>query len=589
MIHRIYSSLESFKTLELRPGLNILLADKSPGATDRQTRNGAGKTSLIELLHFLNGATCEAESIFKATSLVGCNFGADLDLGDIRASIERSGDKPSKVKVEFDAMGASISTSNALQSYDWDGTWISNTNWKLALGSLIFGLSKSGPDEPRGSYGPTFRSLYAYFVRRQSSGGFSAPTKNSTKQVPYDSQVAISYLLGLDWSIPQKWQHVRERERALKILKSESAKGTLGALIGATAELRTRLTVAEDKTRRLKENLANFRVLPEYSNLEMEASTLARQLGLLADENTIDLRLIADLEESFSEEYAPETSDLERLYNEAGVVLPGAVARRYEDVLRFHRSVIQNRRSYLGGELDAARRRVEGREGVKQRIGGRYTEVMGILKSYGALEQYSALQSELSRQEAMTETIRQRFTAAQHLEGEKTELDIERDRLLLRLQQDYREQEDQLKHAILVFEDISSRLYEEAGSLNISENRNGPQFDVKIHGEKSKGIGNMQIFCFDMMIMRLCAERKIGPGYLVHDSHLFDGVDERQVAKALQLGAEASRELGFQYITTLNSDALPNDLPSGFDLREYILPVRLTDATEDGGLFGIRF
>ena len=27
----------------------------------------------------------------------------------------------------------------------------------------------------------------------------------------------------------------------------------------------------------------------------------------------------------------------------------------------------------------------------------------------------------------------------------------------------------------------------------------------------------------------------------------------------------------------------------GFDLREYILDVNLTDATDDGGLFGIRF
>ena len=47
----------------------------------------------------------------------------------------------------------------------------------------------------------------------------------------------------------------------------------------------------------------------------------------------------------------------------------------------------------------------------------------------------------------------------------------------------------------------------------------------------------MQIFCFDMMLMKLCAERGIGPGFLIHDSHLFDGVNERQVAKDIQIGA----------------------------------------------------
>ena len=99
----------------------------------------------------------------------------------------------------------------------------------------------------------------------------------------------------------------------------------------------------------------------------------------------------------------------------------------------------------------------------------------------------------------------------------------------------------------------------------------------------------MQIFCFDMMLMRLWAERGMGPGFLVHDSHIFDGVDERQVAKALQIGERAARDLNFQYIVTMNSDAVPHEPPDKFDLSEYTLPVRLTDATEDGGLFGMRF
>ena len=39
----------------------------------------------------------------------------------------------------------------------------------------------------------------------------------------------------------------------------------------------------------------------------------------------------------------------------------------------------------------------------------------------------------------------------------------------------------------------------------------------------SKGIKNMQIFCFDMMLMRLCAKRNIGPGFLIHDFSLKRG------------------------------------------------------------------
>ena len=585
MIRRLYSTLPTFKTLDFRSGMNILLADKSPGATDKQTRNGAGKTSFVELIHFLTGANLETNSVFKSDELRPHTFGMVFDLGDAPTTAERSGEKPSSVVVSTESSDV---TFRRLKAYEWDGNSISNTNWRKVLGSLSFGLEGDQEDEVS-KFGPTFRALFAYFVRRQINGAFGSPIKTSPNQKPGDYQVAVSYLLGLDWSIPQQWQLVREREKALKTLKTEAAKGTFGALIGSTADLRTQLTVAEERTRRLGENVRNFRVLPEYRSLEAEASQATQRLGELADENTIDLQLATELEDSFRSEAPPKVTDLNRLYREVGILLPDHVERRFEDVRRFHESVVQNRRSYLGGEIEAARRRIAQRDDEKKILGDRYAEIMNILKSHGALDQLTKLQGELTRLEAQTEAIRQRFTAAEQLQGEKTELDIERDRLVLRLRQDFHEQEDILKHAIVVFEEMSSSLYEEAGSLTIDASKNGTQFEVKIHGEKSKGINNMQIFCFDMMLMQLCAERGIGPGFLVHDSHLFDGVDERQVGKALQLGASTAAKSGFQYIVTLNSDAAPRDLPPGFGLAPFILPIRLTDATEDGGLFGLRF
>uniref|UniRef100_UPI00249A6215 DUF2326 domain-containing protein n=1 Tax=Pseudomonas sp. PS01302 TaxID=2991438 RepID=UPI00249A6215 len=132
-------------------------------------------------------------------------------------------------------------------------------------------------------------------------------------------------------------------------------------------------------------------------------------------------------------------------------------------------------------------------------------------------------------------------------------------------------------------------LYESAGSMTIDETSNGPVFKFPMQGQRSKGIKNMQIFCFDMMLMRLCISRQIGPGFLIHDSHLFDGVDGRQVISALRLGSEIAQELGFQYIVTMNEDDAFKETLDGFDLNGYVLPKRLTDATEDGGLFGIRF
>jgi uncharacterized protein YydD (DUF2326 family) len=99
----------------------------------------------------------------------------------------------------------------------------------------------------------------------------------------------------------------------------------------------------------------------------------------------------------------------------------------------------------------------------------------------------------------------------------------------------------------------------------------------------------MKIFCYDLVLTELWAERPVRPGFLLHDSALFADVDERQKAQALELAARESSDKGFQYICCLNSDTLPtNDFSEQFNIEQFVR-LRLTDATEGGGLLGIRF
>ena len=49
MLRRLSSSLATFKTLAFHENLNILVADRTQASTETDTRNGAGKSSVIEL------------------------------------------------------------------------------------------------------------------------------------------------------------------------------------------------------------------------------------------------------------------------------------------------------------------------------------------------------------------------------------------------------------------------------------------------------------------------------------------------------------------------------------------------------------
>jgi len=573
MIYRIYSRLPSFKALEFKPGLNVLMTQKEAGASNKQTRNRAGKTSLIELVHFLTGADAGRNSLFRVEALADKSFGMEFDLSGEKTTVERSGKEKSKLHV---------SGSNFLRGK----TKITNTEWVEVLGEQMFGLDAVKDIAGRA---PTFRSLFAYFVRRQLSGAFTTPEKQANMQQAGDYQVALMFLMGLDWKIASDWQQVREREKTIGELKKAAGAGAFGSIIGKAADLRTQLTVADARLSELKTQVESFRVLPQYREFEVEADQITREMNALFNASTIDTATIRDLEGALQAEAPPSLADLEAIYAEAGITLPGVAFKRYEEVYSFHESVIRNRRDYLAGELSIAKQRINSREQQQAKLDQRRSEVMSILKSHGALDQFAKLQGEAGRLEAEVESLRQRFESAEQLEGAKNELEIERNSLTLRLRRDFSEQKERLAEAILAFEETSKRLYESAGSMTVEETSNGPVFQFPMQGSRSKGIKNIQIFCFDLMLMRLCAKRGIGPGFLIHDSHLFDGVDGRQVISSLKVGAETAAKLGFQYIVTMNEDDAFKEKADGFDLREYILPVTLTDATEDGGLFGFRF
>ncbi len=170
-----------------------------------------------------------------------------------------------------------------------------------------------------------------------------------------------------------------------------------------------------------------------------------------------------------------------------------------------------------------------------------------------------------------------------------SELKIAREELNQKARRDYEERSIIRERAIELFNGYSERLYKAPGKLLIDIGPNGYIFDVKIERSGSSGISNMKVFCYDLMLARLWAEKSSSPRLLIHDSTIFDPVDERQRAEALEMAAEESEKHGFQYICSLNSDNIPSqEFSRGFDLEKYIR-LRLTDATEDGCLLGKRF
>jgi uncharacterized protein YydD (DUF2326 family) len=134
MILSIDSSLETFKRIEFQKGLNVLLSDSHSDASERQTRNSAGKTSLIEIIHFLHGADCKPNSVFRIDELIDYYFQGEFDFWGEKFLVERSGSKPSRIYL---LMGLDGRDELPIKMERETGRrYVSNEYWKKILGHI---------------------------------------------------------------------------------------------------------------------------------------------------------------------------------------------------------------------------------------------------------------------------------------------------------------------------------------------------------------------------------------------------------------------------------------------------------------------
>jgi uncharacterized protein YydD (DUF2326 family) len=579
MLHRLSSDRPSFKALDFEPGLNIILATRADGRSKsdepsarRRSRNGAGKSSILDLIHFLLGG--RAEGALTSEVVAEWNFTLDLDVGYERLRVLRNVAKANQVAIEA-APSPPI--------------WLSNTQWCQRLGESWFRFS-----EKRGPGDTSYRQMFSYFVRRKRDGGLDDPVRAYTNQPTAASETSLAELFGLDANLVRQ---LHQTKAALK--QTKSAQSALVALDKASApgskradleaQLEAQIAAVKLGRDRLSDRVDAFNVLPAFREMEQELAILNRAFRDLSDKDVIDQEAIDINARSLEAEARADSPDLGRLFAEAKIVLPELVTGRYAEVQRFHEQLIENRQSHLQNEIAAANRRIEERGPQREDIERRRREITKSLRSSGPADELLKLRDELAAREAELQQLEGRLQEARRLEERVEQLEVELEEAIRALRQDRRERSSIVDAASRTFSEISERLYERPGQLAISATETGLRFLPTTPSDGSAGVMSMEIFCFDLTLATLANRRGEGPGFLIHDSHLFEPVDGRQFARALEIAADFSSQSGIQYIALLNSDELDRaETESGLSFEKYILQTELFD-TSEGGLFGRRF
>ena len=102
MIVAVRSNMPSFKEVEFHPGFNVVLADRTKESTSRDSRNGLGKTTLIEIIHFCLGGQTRRNQGLMVTPLKGWTFTLEMRVNGRELLVTRGTDNPRWVNVDGD-------------------------------------------------------------------------------------------------------------------------------------------------------------------------------------------------------------------------------------------------------------------------------------------------------------------------------------------------------------------------------------------------------------------------------------------------------------------------------------------------------
>lgn len=159
MIMRVGANVREFKEVKFERGLNVVLAERTQDASDKDSRNGLGKSTLIDVIHFCLASRPGPNDALRRTSLSEWTFEMTLSLRGKQVEVRRAPRDPNRIWID----GADVSWPIGPRQDSATGdSYFTREQWALVLGWAMFDLAPETALEP---YSPTFRSLISYFAR----------------------------------------------------------------------------------------------------------------------------------------------------------------------------------------------------------------------------------------------------------------------------------------------------------------------------------------------------------------------------------------------------------------------------------------
>jgi uncharacterized protein YydD (DUF2326 family) len=559
------SNNPKFKTLKFNTGLNIVsgiqLSDE-----EKKTFNGIGKSLSLRMIHFMFGSSFKTkdEKQFKKYLT---NYG--------------------EFKLDFTHknMAYSIKKNFANPEFYINDQKITQKNYPAELSRIFLTPNTS----------IRFKSVFNCFARKFGGTEYSnVLTQQGRPYEDFNQKFTNLYLLGVDTSLVKEKYEIKEL-----ISKSEDA---LRAMSKYENEIKVNTKDIAVEIERLSNQQRTFVIAENFNELKDKADNLTKELNELRNEayryRLLLERKIFNLENS--ENISIDVEEVVAVFREAKFFFGENVTKRLKEAQDFHDRLVSSRNEKLKLEISEIEDKLKKVESIINEYGKKRDNLIKDLNNQGALEEYSSITERIKSLQKEKDEVEKYQKIIIGLKQEKADLNIKNTTLQKKSLIYLAREKDKFDKIEDTFRSLVKEFYDSPGvSFQIKETNDAKylfDIDTFIPKEGSQGVGEVKIFCFDVL-MFLCNQNLIG--FLAHDSCIFSGMDPRQKSMIFKIVLRLIRDYDLQYLVNINQNSLNEILDSQNNLNilskedrniiEKSQILKLDDKSPSSWLFGESF
>lgn len=564
---RLSANQSTFQTVTFRrEGLSLVLAEqKTEKSAQKKTYNGVGKSLMLEILHFCLGSNKRAA--FEK-HLKGWIFFLDIEVDGVKHVISRRADKSGVITLN----SARISLTRLKEFLE--EACLEATFPFLTIRSTLIRFIRSG------------RGAYVDFLRANAN------------EKDYAAMLSAAYLLGLDSDLAKAKHDLREKKKNYQRTMRQLQDDPVFSQLMADETVDIEITALREAVEKLRSDLKSFRVAKDFHEIEKEANGIKRSLDRHRREEVKIGNAIAQIDRSLQTKVDLSPGRVFQIYEEAEASLPESVQRRVEEVVDFQQELQRKRVYRLSRERQQMVRELREQEEQTDSLSKQLDDKLRYLSEHRALDEYVAVNNELSEAQRKIAKLEESKALRNRVDRELNKIDVDLATENLRTGEYIDSSAALIEEATSRFRSFARELYGSRPSgLSIGnepgDNQIRYHIDAHIKGDAAEGINEAKIFCFDLTLLSLGRGHRFE--FLIHDSTLFGPIDPRQRLNMFRIADRVCRELGIQYIATLNLHDITS-IQKQVEVEESELDrlfgdetvvLRLTDESPESKLLGI--